>query len=571
MVTFRWQECACWQEEGQMPSKKTRFVNLDALIERADFEAEADTSQSTELPGISIRDLERERSFFLRSLRKPDFQRETASWEPEQVRDFIGTFIEGDFYPAIILWRSKIGTFMIDGAHRLSALIAWVEDDYGDGPTSMKFFGPGNVSEEQLKYAVETRRIVERLYGKYKDYFAVLHSADIQTRSVDSILEKRAIGFGQRGIPIQWVPGDASKAEDSFFKINRSATLIDKIELEILRARRKPTGLAARAMLRAGKGYKYWHRFHESKRQQIEEEAKTIYERLWTPILEVPLTNPDLPVAGANYSTYTLPLLYQFISLANQDSTSIKKRYKRRRKRPESTLAGQPVDDERADEDKDGSATIVHLRNVSKIADRISSRSFSGSLGLHPGIYFYSSEGRFQPTSFLAIVQLIKQLELEGSFRHFTDVRGAFEDFFLKYKHFSNQVTGKWGSGIKAYEPFYKLLRFILARLADRCDEATILSALQKHEAFKFLAPVDSDSVDTIGRDFNKTTRSRVFLEEIILKPARRCTFCNGYIDPKSLTMDHKTPKARGGVGSADNAQVMHPYCNTLKGSALQS
>ena len=64
MVTFRWQECACWQEEGQMPSKKTRFVNLDALIERADFEAEADTSQSTELPGISIRDLERERSFF---------------------------------------------------------------------------------------------------------------------------------------------------------------------------------------------------------------------------------------------------------------------------------------------------------------------------------------------------------------------------------------------------------------------------------------------------------------------------------------------------------------------------
>jgi hypothetical protein len=191
-----------WLEGGSMPSKKGKVVNLDALIDRADFEAEADTSQSTQV-AINIRDLERENSFFLRSLKKPDFQRETASWEPEQVRDFIKTFIEGDFYPAILLWISKIGAFVIDGAHRLSALIAWVEDDYGDGKASHAFFGI-NLSGDQIRYADETRKIVEKEFGKYRDYFAILHPSS-EDRVIDPILEKRAVAFGQRAIATQLV------------------------------------------------------------------------------------------------------------------------------------------------------------------------------------------------------------------------------------------------------------------------------------------------------------------------------------------------------------------------------
>ena len=55
------------------------------------------------------------------------------------MREFIKTFIEGDLIPAIILWRSPGGTFIIDGAHRLSALIAWVDNDFGDGTVSTEF------------------------------------------------------------------------------------------------------------------------------------------------------------------------------------------------------------------------------------------------------------------------------------------------------------------------------------------------------------------------------------------------------------------------------------------------
>src|SRR5580704_10113678 len=66
----------------------------------------------------------------------PDFQRETTEWDPQRVVGLIQTFIEGDLVPAVILWQNKELLFVIDGSHRLSALTAWVHNDYGDGQLS---------------------------------------------------------------------------------------------------------------------------------------------------------------------------------------------------------------------------------------------------------------------------------------------------------------------------------------------------------------------------------------------------------------------------------------------------
>jgi hypothetical protein len=141
----------------------------------------------------------------LESLDKPDFQRETTSWDPSQIRDFIKTFIEGDFYPVILLWVPKNGPSVIDGAHRFSAIIAWVEDDYGDGPTSKPFFG-GEIPSDQLKYANETLQLVEKEFGKYEAYHAALHPTG-NGLHLDPVLHKRAIAFGQRAIATQLFQG----------------------------------------------------------------------------------------------------------------------------------------------------------------------------------------------------------------------------------------------------------------------------------------------------------------------------------------------------------------------------
>ena len=116
-------------------------INLDALIPREDFEVkDLDASPTSKSQNLRITDLAKD-SFFLGSLRKPDFQRETNEWDQSRVVSIIESFLNGDLIPAVILWKNEAGfTFVIDGAHRLSALAAWVNDDYGDGLISKSFY-----------------------------------------------------------------------------------------------------------------------------------------------------------------------------------------------------------------------------------------------------------------------------------------------------------------------------------------------------------------------------------------------------------------------------------------------
>ncbi|WP_305465013.1 DUF262 domain-containing protein [Photobacterium leiognathi] len=88
--------------------------------------------------------------FSFAGLRKPDFQRETNEWTPEKVKDLVASFLDGDLIPAIILWKfGDSFTFVIDGGHRISALAAWVNNDYGDKAISLKYYE--SIPEHQLK------------------------------------------------------------------------------------------------------------------------------------------------------------------------------------------------------------------------------------------------------------------------------------------------------------------------------------------------------------------------------------------------------------------------------------
>ncbi|MEP6556546.1 MAG: DUF262 domain-containing protein, partial [Ferruginibacter sp.] len=96
-------------------------INLDALIQREDFEVQDTINPGKKKETISIEDLKTD-SFFFSNIRKPDFQRETNEWDSKKIADFIESFLDGDLIPALILWRSPSGyVFVIDGSHRLSS------------------------------------------------------------------------------------------------------------------------------------------------------------------------------------------------------------------------------------------------------------------------------------------------------------------------------------------------------------------------------------------------------------------------------------------------------------------
>ncbi len=208
----------------------TNIVNLDALIPREDFDIveESQTTTGVAKNTVEIRDLEKS-SFFYGALREARFSKGNRKLVTEKIQDFVKTFLEGDLVPAIILWRSGQNIFVIDGAHRLSALIAWVNDDYGDNTVSRAFFD-NYLPQEQQKAADKTRALLKTSIGTYSEHKIAVEKPDTSRPEVVT----RARRLGSLAVQLQWVTGDAKKAEASFFKINQEATPIDKLNCEFL-------------------------------------------------------------------------------------------------------------------------------------------------------------------------------------------------------------------------------------------------------------------------------------------------------------------------------------------------
>src|SRR5690606_27649199 len=104
-------------------------------------------------------------------------------------------FVSGDLIPSVILWKSPTYLFVIDGGHRLSVLKAWVEDDYGDELTSLRFFGD-SITENQKKAAKKTRDLINTKIGSYQQFKKKVESGEIDSK-ISSILS--------RALPVQWV------------------------------------------------------------------------------------------------------------------------------------------------------------------------------------------------------------------------------------------------------------------------------------------------------------------------------------------------------------------------------
>lgn len=508
------------------------IINLDALIPREDFEVQESQGQSQLSQTIQIRDLEPD-SFFYKVMRKPDFQRETSEWDIAKITDFIKSFLDGDLIPAIILWQAGTNIFVIDGAHRLSALIAWVQDDFGDGKTSKMFFDAA-LPTEQVENAEKTRRHVKKAIGTYEDHkFAIQYPE----KSAPEIIE-RSRKMAPLAIQLQWVKGDAKKAEASFFKINQQAAPIDKTELRLLLSRRKPNAIAARAIIRAGTGHKYWSSFAPEIQKAIQDSAKSLNSLLFTPELRTPIKTLDLPVAGRGYSSQTLPLVFDFVNIANEvkDETAIP-------------------------DDPDGNVTLQYLARCQKTLNRLTGLHAS-SLGLHPVVYFYSPAGRYQPTSFFAMLLVVREIERQNRLDDFIKARKAFEQFLLRFKILTQQVVYRHGSGTKGDVPLASLLQFILERIMEGKDEQQVVEALQNNSSFSYLQPKEIYTQATKSQEFSTETKSAAFLQDALQSP-QLCRICGGLIHYNSISFDHIVRKQDGGLGTVDNAQLAHPYCNT--------
>ncbi len=528
----------------------TNVVNLDALIPREDLAIKGDPSTApARTTTIRVSDLE-SAAFFFSALRKPDFQRETSNWTPQKIADFVKTFLDEELIPAIILWSAGENVFVIDGAHRLSALIAWVNNDYGDGESSRDFF-KNNIPLEQLRAADRTRTLLNKAVGSYIEHkVAVQHPENSRPEIVS-----RAKRLGSLALELQWVrASNAEKAEASFFKINQEATPIDATELMILKSRKSPNAIAARAIVRSGTGHQYWSHFNNQRQNEITRISREIYEALYVPNLQTPIKTLDLPVAGRGYGAQTLPLIFDLVNLANNHKMDSTKPAPKNSSKITVLVA-----------DEDGSETIKFLSNTQRLINRISSTA-PGSLGLHPALYFYGRSGNYQPSALLGAVSFIKWLDETNKYGEFTKSRQIFEEFLLKNKDYIGRVVHKYGSGGRSIPWVSQLYQRIFKWINEDIDDLGLLEKLTQDTDFVFLTMADplseGKSRGNAGGEFTRNTKSATFLKEA-LDNAIKCKICGGLLHVNSITVDHIHRRVEGGSSSVENAQMSHPYCNT--------
>jgi hypothetical protein len=522
-------------------------VHLDAMIPREDFAIEAEEFAIDLLKDFPAANLSSD-SPILKLLRKPNFQRETNHWTPEQVATFVASFLDNEIIPSLIFWKSAHYIFVIDGGHRLSALRAWIEDDYGDKKISSEFYSD-DLSQEQKRVAKRTRTLIEKRVGRYSDLRKL-----VDAKGSDPSHRRAKVLF-TRGLNLQWIQSaDPSVAETSFYKINSQGTPLDETERALIENRAKPIAISARAILRAGTGHKYWSAFPVDVGKRIEDLAQKLHGLLFQPEAHSPLKSLDVPIGGPVSPVDALGVLVEFLTIgANRWTT-------------DANHQSEVMPIHAYDDDMKGEGTLDVLASSLGILERVIGNS-KGSLGLHRGIYFYNEKGKYSKFLFLGMIALVAEKVRNNDaffFKKFTKVRPAVEDFLIDNKSLIGIALQNMGK-TQRVPNIKKLIDYLVA------------------EAMKGQVPTPEMAISHLGMQgrildvrviqtsphVTDDTKDALMVRYELAK-ATRCPICRGRLDTsKSVSFDHKRKREDGGTGDVENIQMTHPYCNNSRDSLL--
>ncbi len=263
--------------------------NLEHLIPRSDVDASYTNqihSHSDRRSSFNLTDLEKGQ-FFYQQLKKPIFQRDTNQWTVERVEKLINTFLDDGLIPAIILWEDMKGDiYIIDGAHRISSLIAWVNSDYGKA----------NEMNDSNHLVIE--EYINKKVGSYKE---IKSSVDEKYKNAKQIIAKRSIA-------VQWVTGNYDKVKESFIRINEQGVVISEDEKELIENDQLPISRLSRSILGHGLG-------QISKNQN--DKTKEIFSRLFMPFLSHQLKN--YPLAGSLNEDFIISKVYNAVKIIDNN------------------------------------------------------------------------------------------------------------------------------------------------------------------------------------------------------------------------------------------------------------
>lgn len=507
-----------------MAVKKGDLVNLDGLIKREDLQSKVPAPAGS--GGIPVSELALGKHYY-GLLRKPHFQRETDDWSVDNVVALIKSYRDGHLIPAVILWTAEGYTFVIDGAHRLSAFIAWVNDDYGDKAISQGFYGH-DIPKRQREIAIECRNLLAQENCTYSELAKLTLLAQ---RNQEQLRWCTNIA---KAIETQWVIGDSRTAAISFLAINQRAVPIDPTERYMIERQDAPNVIAARALVKGARGHAYWGEFEPKRVEEVTDHARRIYNCIFEPEDAVPEKHLELQPAGYAHTANGLRIALDLVNVTNEVKG----------------LVAQP-------NDKTGELTSRYIQKTYGVVKHMAGEA-SASMGLHPAVYFWSASGNHRPSVFLAVVEFVQELVERHELIKFTMHRAMLEELLLGRSQVAAYLIKKHGPWKKNRGPVRSLLRTIL----DGLESGKKLDQIEKQLTALESEPAAMEFELQAERNAWKESKA-IARHKASLEAARRCPICKARMVYAHMSGDHDVKRVDGGKSSPENTQMTHKFCNT--------
>lgn len=519
------------------------------------------------------------------NLRKPDFQRSTAAWSPEECLALLESLTNRQTIPSIILWSSQEGPFIfiLDGAHRVSVVLAWLSDDWGDNPSYAELLDPEDLAMRR-EAAMSVRALVNTKIGPFSAYRAaaeeqetIIERGDAPGKVMTPHARARAkfytdITNTKIAFDTQYVHGDYAIAEKSFLIINRSGRKLSDWEIKIIQNRDSSFARTTMAVSSINSLSHYWTPVlaEDESIENGPERIKAIHGRitkvnsvLFTPAFQHPirtLAQPYLPVVDrTNRPGWVAELLTVMEKKKGQEIETTK-------------LLEQDAAASPAEIVANGERLV---QRASDILDHLDGPATDPrSLAIVPALYFYSEAGRYSRGLLYGLIYWLFSGPDDDVFRRklvFSAFRGPLET--LLQKKDALQLTRRSGSGpditVQTARYYQEALELLIAAGGDTSSTEfqkgyDVLVASISSRASRSASRRGEEPEPVLSRTFTPAQKSTEILRQLILA-APHCGICGGLFDParsRSLQHDHILQRSLGGQTELDNQRLTHPFCN---------
>ncbi len=523
-------------------------------------------------------------------LRKPDFQRATWAWTPEDCVLLLDSVINLQVVPSIIMWLSPDNhQYVLDGGHRVSVVLAWIQDNWGQR-LSEEEYGDEKVTKDSREAAREVQKLmVAHKIASFREYQAAyVEYKRLQNQHLDPEQEMdavrhgyaevyRSIVGGNMAFNVQWVKGDYKTAEQSFLKINKSGRRLTEWETILVENRSSSFARAVMSISDISRADHTWPaRIPGEPLNQIViqqttktlEIVKSLHEALFTPPYRTPIKTLRQPLLATPYTNpekkpYYLAELLTIVA----------------------GIKGLPDDTRQLlCRDKNSSVELIVSNGLQLVTDTAEVLShISGpsprSLELIPALYLYNSNGIHVRSLLYGMLYWLTNgsaEEILNRKRLFAVHRSAFEQTLINHKEdIIRRISRRLGSGrevTKQTARYFDGLLSLLIRHNDitdsdsfSTDHRKLIDALRIEERSNNTVIVAEDSEQETGTNsqlFSRSQKSKTVLRTYF-NSCPRCGICGGMLDPSGhVQHDHIVERYRGGRTASDNQRLVHPFCN---------